>query len=138
MKEVFNMFGKKKQNKREETLDFKNNDYKMKDIFDSDNLVVANLEYISSEATPNGPMVKRTTQKYLFELIYENDKIRYREIFTGFIADTENHYFDLPYVVNIVSLKEQEPTVAKQVHKYGLLLVLNEINTKKEEKELTR
>ena len=132
------MFGKKKQNKREETLDFKSNNYKIKDIFDSDNLVVANLEYISSEATPYGPMVKRTTQKYLFELIYENDKIRYREIFTGFIADTENHYFDLLYVVNVVSLKEQEPTVAKQVHKYGLLLVLNEINTKKEEKELTR
>lgn len=132
------MFGKKKQTKREEALNFKSNNYKIKDTFDTDNLVVANLEYISNEETPYSPMVKRTTQKYLFELIYENDKIRYREIFTGFIVDTENYYFNLPYVVNIVPLKELEPTIANQINKYALLLVLNEINTKKEEKKLIR
>ena len=129
---------KKKQTKREEALNFKSNNYKIKDTFDTDSLVVANLEYISNEETPYSPMVKRTTQKYLFELIYENDKIRYREIFTGFIADTENYYFNLPYVVNIVPLKELEPTIANQINRYALLLVLNEINTKKEEKKLTR
>lgn len=133
------MFGKKKQNKEEAALCLKSEHYKMKETFESDNLVVANLEYISDEVTPYGPMIKRTTQKYLFELINENDKIRYREIFTGFIADSEgNDYFNLPYVVNIVSLKEQEPTIAKQISKYALLLVLDEINTKKTEKKLTR
>ena len=105
--------------------------YKINDSYKTDDLVVANLEYISSEATPYGPMVKQTEQKYIFEMLNENGKTRYREIFTGFIADAkESHYFDLPYVVNIVSLKEHVPSVAENIPKYGLLLVLNEVNTK--------
>ena len=65
-------------------------------------------------------------------MLNENGKIRYREIFTGFVADAEeSQYFDLPYVVNIVSLKEQVPCVADNIPKYGLLLVLNEINAKR-------
>ncbi len=82
------MFGKKKI-KKEVSLDFTSDDYKMKDIFDSANLFVANLEYISDEVTPYGPMVQRTAQKYLFESINVDGKIRYREIFTGFIADSK-------------------------------------------------
>lgn len=126
------MFGKKKQNKKKESLNFKSDNYKMNDNYVTNNLVVANLEYISSEPTPYGPMVKQTKQKYIFELLNENGKIRYREIFTGFVADDEeSHYFDLPYVVNIVSLKEEVPDVADNIPKYGLLLLLNEVNTKK-------
>ncbi len=133
------MFGKKKQNQKNNQLNFKSDNYKINDSYKTDDLVVANLEYISSEATPYGPMVKQTEQKYIFEMLNENSKTRYREIFTGFIADAEeSHYFDLPYVVNIVSLKEQVPSVAENIPKYGLLLVLNEVNTKKLEKKLKK
>ena len=133
------MFGKKKQNQKNNQLNFKSDNYKINDSYKTDALVVANLEYISSEATPYGPMVKQTEQKYIFEMLNENGKTRYREIFTGFIADAEeSHYFDLPYVVNIVSLKEQVPSVAENIPKYGLLLVLNEVNTKKLEKKLKK
>lgn len=138
------MFGKKKQNEKKESLNFKSDNYKLNDNYKTDNyktdnLVVANLDYISSKLTPYGPMVKQTEQKYIFELLNENGKIRYREIFTGFVADAEeNHYFDLPYVVNIVSLKEQVPDVADIIPKYGLLLVLNEVNTKKISKALKK
>ena len=133
------MFGKKKQNQKNNQLNFKSDNYKINDSYKTDDLVVANLKYISSEATPYGPMVKQTEQKYIFEMLNENGKTRYREIFTGFIADAEeSHYFDLPYVVNIVSLKEHVPSVAENIPKYGLLLVLNEVNTKKLEKKLKK
>lgn len=133
------MFEKKKQNQKNDQLNFKSDNYKMSDSYKTDDLVVADLEYISSEPTPYGPMVKTTTQKYIFEMLNENGKIRYRELFTGFIADCEeSHYFDLPYIVNIVSLKEQVPSVAENIQKYGLLLVLNEVNTKKLEKKLKK
>ena len=133
------MFGKKKEKQKSDSLSFKSENYQMKDSYNADNLVVANLEYISSEPTPYGPMVKKTTQKYIFEILTENSKVRYREIFTGFIADSEeSHYFDFPYVVNIIALKEQAPSVANNVPKYGLLLVLNEVNTKNNTKKLKK
>ena len=68
-------------------------------------------------------MIETTKQKYIFEITNIEGNIRYREIFTGFIADVEEHYFDLPYVVNIKSLNEEIPTVAKNIPKYGLLLL---------------
>lgn len=121
------MFGKKKENQKNNSLNLNNENYQMKDSYYSNNLVVANLEYISNDEMP---MVIQTNQKYIFEVINENNKIRYREIFTGFIADSEeSNYFNLPYVVNITELKEQLPSVANNIHKYGLLIVLNEINT---------
>ena len=133
------MFGKKKEKQQNNSLNITSENYKMCDSYKTDNLVVANLEYISSEATPYGPMVKQTEQRYIFELLNENGKTRYREIFTGFIADAEeNHYFDLPYVVNITSLKGQVPSTADSIPKYALLLVLNEINAKKASKKLER
>ena len=133
------MFGKKKEKQKNDSLNFKSENYQMKDNYNVDNLVVANLEYISSEATPYGPMVKKTTQKYIFEILNENGKTRYREIFTGFIADCEeSNYFDLPYAVNIITLKEQVPSVANNIPKYGLLLVLNEVNTKNKTKKLKK
>ena len=133
------MFGKKKEKQKNDSLNFKSENYQMKDSYNADNLVIASLEYISSEATPYGPMVKKTNQKYIFEILNENGKTRYREIFTGFIADCEeSHYFDLPYAVNIITLKEQVPSVANNIPKYGLLLVLNEVNTKNKTKKLKK
>lgn len=124
------MFGKK--NEDDELLNFDSKNYKIKDRYNSNNLVIANLEYISNEVTSLGPMVNKTTQKYIFEVINKNGKNRYREIFTGFIAsDEESCYFNLPYVVDIVSLKEQVPSVTEIIPKYGLLLLLNEVNNEK-------
>lgn len=120
------MFARKKN--------YESKNYKMMDNYKSGDLVVANLEYVSSAYTPGGPMVERTNQKYIFEKITEKDNVRYREIFTGFIADTETHYFDLPYVVNIKSLKEEVPDVTDTIPKYGLLLLINEINISKKVK----
>lgn len=121
------MFGKRRK-KDHSTLNFKTNNYEMNDSYDTSNLVVGNLEYVSSKYTDFGPMVEKTKQKYIFEKITEEDKIRYREIFTGFVADTESAYFDLPYVVDIVPLKERISNVAERVPKYGLLLLIDEIN----------
>ena len=130
------MFGKKS---KKDQLNFKSDNYKMNDSYKTDDLVVANLEYTSNGSTIDGPMVKQTEQKYIFEMLNENGKTRYREIFTGFIADAEESlYFDLPYVVNIVSLKEQVSSVTDNIPKYGLLLVLNEVNAKKSEKKLKK
>lgn len=124
----------KGKSKDSESFNFKSKNYNMNDNYKSSDLVVANLEYVSSNYTPNGPMVERTNQKYIFEEIKENGTIRYREIFTGFIADKEEHYFDLPYVVNIKKLTEEVPTVANSIPKYGLLLLINEVNVPKKVK----
>ena len=128
------MFKRKKKSEDSDSLNFKSKNYNMSDNYKSSDLVIANLEYVSSAYTPNGPMVERTSQKYIFEKIKESGSIRYREIFTGFIADTENHYFDLPYVVNIKPLNEEVLTVANNISKYGLLLLINEINVPKKVK----
>ena len=56
------MFGKKKQNEKKESLNFKSDNYKLNDNYSTNNLVVANLEYISSEPTIYGPMIKQTEQ----------------------------------------------------------------------------
>ena len=128
------MFKRNKKSEAKDSLNFKSKNYNMSDNYKSSDLVIANLEYVSSSYTPNGPMVERTNQKYIFEKIKESENVRYREIFTGFIADTETNYFDLPYVVNVKPLNEEVPTVADNVPKYGLLLLINEINVPKKVK----
>ena len=128
------MFGKK--NKKTDSINFISDNYQMKDIYNADNLVVANLEYISDVITPYGPKDEKTSQKYIFEALIENGKIRYREIFTGFIADKKNNCFNLPYVVDVISLKELMPSIINKIPKYSLLLVLNDINSKDKIKKL--
>ncbi len=135
------MFGKNKkrlegkQEEKKEKLNFETQGYIMPDLFDSDNLVVANLEFVSNRVTTNGPMVETTGQKYIFEKINDNGKIRFREVFTGFVADNgEAAYFNLPYVVSETPIKEVL-NVADKLPKYGLLLVLNEINFNNENKK---
>jgi hypothetical protein len=112
----------------------KNKKYIMKESFDSNNIVVANLQYISNQVDENcySPMVITTSQKYLFEVINEKGKNIYREIFTGFIADTETSYFNLPYVINVERLKDVILDVSNKVTKYSCLLLLDEVNKQKE------
>ena len=128
------MFKRNKKSEAKHSLNFESKNYIMRDNYKSSDLVIANLEYVSSSYTPKGPMVERTNQKYIFEIIKESEKERYREIFTGFIADSETRYFDLPYVVNIKPLNEEIATVASNIPKYGLLLLMNEINVPKKVK----
>ena len=107
----------------------KDNCYSMIDEYDSSNLVVGNLQYLSSKIDSGGPSLRTTRQKYIFEKIEQDGKTMYREVFTGFVADSEeSNCFDLPYVISIIPLEEKMPSVAKRIPKYGLLLVVNEIN----------
>lgn len=124
------MFGKRRKKDHSE-LNFKTANYSMSDTYNSDNLVVANLQYVSSKYTDFGPMVETTKQRYIFEKVQEEDKVRYREVFTGFVANTSEEYFDLPYAVNIKPLREVISSVAETLPKYGLLLAVNEINKQK-------
>jgi hypothetical protein len=132
------MFGKKKkkeENKEKDDLNFKTENYIMKDHYNSNSLVVANLESVTNETEI--PMVETTDQRYIFEIIDDNGKLRFREIFTGFKADRQSNfgYFNLPYVVDVVPLKEVVPTIRDEIPKLGLLLLLNEVNKKEEEEE---
>ena len=122
------MFGKRKK-KEEDSVKFKTENYKMKDNYNKDDLVIANLEYVMSAYVDFSPIVKTTKQRYIFEKIEEDGKIRYREVFTGFIADTESSYFDLPYVVNIKPMDKVLDKVAETLPKYSLLLAIDEINS---------
>lgn len=108
--------------------------YVMKDEYDSDNLVVANLSYfcdaIDSETNcPTDIKIFTTNQKYLFEVIKINGKVKFREIFTGFIAETCPMFFEEPFVENCVSLKEEIDCLDK-IPKFSTLLLLNKINNK--------
>ena len=128
------MFGKKKND-----LNYETKNHKMKDNYNTDNLVCANLEYISSSYNlEESPAIEKTKQRYIFEKINEKDKTRYKEIFTGFIADKESSgYFDLPYVVDISPLTEFAD-VGKTIHKSALLLVMDDINYKQQKNNKKR
>lgn len=106
--------------------------YQMKKHYDAGELVVANLERVSSTYTEWGPMVHSTYQKYLFEVVYEGTETKYREVFTGFIASDKEEYFDLPYVVNPKPITDYLPNAKdKKLPKYSLLWILNDINYSK-------
>ena len=109
--------------------------YKMKDSYLAKDLVVGNLELLSSEAHDFGPMVQTTNQKYIFEVI--PDKEKYREIFTGFVAGIKEEYFDLPYATNIKPFTSffDDMSDNDELPKLSLLLYLNDVNSKKMKKE---
>ena len=131
------MFGKRKK-RDHSTLDFKTPNYGMSDSYKTENLVVAKLQYVSSKYTDFGPMVETTKQRYIFEKIEEDDQLRYREVFTGFVAKTSEEFFDLPYVVDIKPLQEVVSSVAEEVPKYGLLLLIDEVNKQKVKVKVTK
>ena len=108
--------------------------YNMEESYLTADIVVGNLEYVSSAYTPHGPMVETTKQKYFFRLVEDGEDPKYQELFTGYVTNTESQYFDVPYVVNVKPLAEEVPNVSKKLHRYGLLLLLNEINTPKKVK----
>lgn len=125
---MFNIFKKKKE-EIIEVNEFGDNNYQMKDIYEANSLVVANFSRFSSDVTKWGPMVETTLQKYIFEPIVIGDKLKYREIFTGFIASDEEEYFMLPFLVNPEPLTNYIPEAKdKRLPKLSLIWTLNDIN----------
>lgn len=105
--------------------------YKMREIYDAERLVVGKLAYISNDASEFGPFVKKTFQNYIFEPIIVDEVIKYQEIFTGFIVgDSEEKYFNLPWVFDVRKLTEiSEDYEEAKITKFGMLLTLNEVNS---------
>ncbi len=125
------MFGKNRKKEEIKNNVFGDQNYQMKDKYNADELVIANLERVSDEESDFGIIDEVTKQKYIFEIINENENIRYREIFTGFIADNNVARFYLPYVVNPKPFTDSDyfpETKGKQIPKLAFLWLMNEIN----------
>lgn len=122
-------------------LIFEEKNYKMKKEFDANNLLVGNLETITSGNIYDSPMIKITKQKYIFELRKDG---KYREIFTGFLADKVNNtengisfkYFDLPYINNIEQFTKYFPEYkGKKIPKLAFITIMDELNFSKEKEK---
>ena len=123
--------------------------YVMKENYRADELVVANMQYISNQEDPHVPMLITTEQKYIFEIIRKNSgDIMYREVFTGYkfsgkpshkkSDDVEVVVWDFPYIVDVEPLSKKMDNVADIIPKYALLLVLNEVNEKRSSKKFNK
>ena len=122
------MFGKKKKNvvDNRNTNNFKEK-YIMKESYNAEDLYLARFKWVSSEVTNFGPMDKETEIKYIFE----KEKGKYKEVFTGFEADIIEEYFNYPYVVDIVPLTEvHEEYKGIKFPRLGMLLLFNDVNKK--------
>lgn len=115
-------------------LVFEEKNYKMKKEYDADKLLVANLETITGDNIEEGPMIKITEQKYIFELKKDG---KYREIFTGFLAENADDskdgisfkYFYLPYATNIESFTKCFPEyIGKTIPKLAFINIINDLN----------
>ena len=123
------MFNKRRKRKEsynvKEELDLEiKEDYRKKE-YNTDNLVIANLVVDAS----NMIFIGTTDHRYIFENITEEGKEKYREIFTGFVAEKAQDLSDLPYLKNIVPLNEEVECVG-EISKFEALLLLNQINSK--------
>jgi len=119
-----------KKNARKEEFNFSPKNYTMAEIYDAEKLVVGKFKYISNDVTEFGPMVKKTSQNYIFEPIVINGIVKYQEVFTGFIVGDSEEYFDLPYVVDMEKLTEISVDYKQtKIPKLGMLLTLNEVNS---------
>ena len=128
------MFGKKKKN----VVDARDNNdsqekYTMKERYNAEDLYLARLKWVSSDNVDfSGPMNKETEIKYLFEKKGE----KYKEIFTGFEADIIEEYFNLPYVIDIMSLIEVHEDLKGTIFpRLGMLTLFNEVNKKEMQEE---
>lgn len=131
IKKFTDELAKKREAKRKEAFNVSPENYTMAEIYDAEKLVVGKLEYVSSEVTEFGPMVEITSQNYIFKPIDVNGTVKYQEVFTGYIAgDSDEGYFDLPYVVDIKRLTEISVGYRrKNIPKLGMLLALNAVNS---------
>lgn len=133
------MFGKNKNNSKNP---FGDKGYTMKDYYKPENLIVAKFQRRSNIDTEDSftPMVKTTNQIYIFEIIFDKNEKKYREIFTGFIAyDKDEGILNLPYVVDPIPFTDYFPkTINSKIPKLSLIWILNDINYPKMKKELKK
>lgn len=133
---MFNLLKKNKGEVKGENNAFGSKNYQMKDMYEANDLFVAKFQYVSSEITDFGPKNITTEQKYFFEQIVIDEEIKYREVFTGFIAGTKTEYFDLPYVVEIEKYTDYFPDATDAlIPKLCLMLEQNKINFSKQKKD---
>ena len=66
---------------KKEVSSFTPESYTIANIYDAEKLVVGKFEYNSSDVTEFGPMVKKTSQNYIFDSIVINEKVKYQEVF---------------------------------------------------------
>lgn len=130
------MFNKKRKNNIKNPFGDRN--YKMKECYDAEVLVVANLERISGMDSDSDDLVVETTkQKYIFEIINDGEQLKYREIFTGFITSDVGESFDLPYVVNQAPITDFFPdAMGCKFPKLSLIWAINDINFPKKQEEV--
>lgn len=125
-------------NRRSSSNQFGDKNYTMKKSYQADELVVAELKRISNDFDFEelSVAVITTEQKYLFEIVWEDAKMKYREVFTGFIANDKSEYINLPYVGNPKPLVEVLPELEhRDLSKLNLILVSNNINDITEDKK---
>ena len=144
---LFDLFNKniKSEDKDSRDLDIEN--YKMKDFYNAEDIFVGRFERVSSRIDMDdidfGPNIETTKQKYFFEKIEEDDKIKYREIFTGFITEdmfsSENSYFNFPYICEVEKFIDYFPNAEdRKISKFSLIWAINDVNYKDKNKVLKK
>ena len=143
---LFDLF-KKEDKSKENSIDLGDKNYKMKDFYNAEDIFVGCFERVSSRIDMDdldfGPNIETTEQKYFFEKIKEDGKIKYREIFTGFITesmfDSESSYFNFPYICEISKFVDYFPnTEGKKIPKLSLIWAINDVNCKNKSKILKK
>ena len=131
------MFGKNNKNVNNP---FGDKGYTMKDYYKPENLIIANFQRISNIDNSFTPILETTNQKYIFEIIFEKNEKKYREIFTGFITnDKDEGIFNLPYIVDSIPFINYFPeTINTKIPKLSLIWILNDINFPTKKKELKK
>lgn len=117
-------------------------------LYDISSLVIGRLQRMNNLRGNGGPSIESTKQRYVFEVINDKDVIKYKEIFTGYVAFSINNtildgydtkYFGFPYVYDIEDFSNYFDRKDKTVSKLDLIWLLNDINyidVKKKVKDL--
>lgn len=118
-------------NNKKKNIGMINKNYRMKEMYEADNLVVGKFKTITDKYT-DGKQVDTTTElKYIFEMIIVDKEIKYQEIFTGYIVDTKDNCFNVPFLVDMAGFTSYFPNMSGVfIHKANLLWYLDGVNQK--------
>lgn len=118
-------------NNKKKNISMINKNYRMKEMYEADNLVVGKFRKITDKYI-DGKQVDTTTElKYIFEMIIVDKEIKYQEIFTGYIVDTKENCFNVPFLVDIAEFTSYFPNInGVFIHKANLLWYLDGVNQK--------
>lgn len=102
------------------------------EVYKTEELVIGRLQYVSDEYTEAAPLHKKTNMYYIFKPIIVEGIVRYLDVLTGLIVDDMAKYFNTPYIADVDKLTDILPEYKEtEISKLGLLLLIDEINTKK-------